>query len=256
MTISNHRGRALLAVAGCGLASVVSAQSQLEDSVSLLEQWVETERQTSEVQASWEAEKASMESLLSIYEQELETLVEIITNAERDTSEAEERRADLLERDTAVKAIESKVVKGLIAAEETLATLEAVLPPPLREELQPLFNSIPDDGEASKVAIGQRIQPVVAILTQVQKFNQVVTLVEDFREFDEGRTVQTETVYFGLGAAFYVDQANENAGIGVPGEAGWEWTEDNTLIPAIRSFVDIYRGKQQARYVELPVRIN
>lgn len=238
------------------LAYAPLSGTPLEETTTLLEEWVQTERLLSEEKSEWEADRASMESLLRVYRQEIDTLTRIIEDAKADTSTAEVLRAELLEQDESVKSIESDVVAALISAEEQIKGLEAVLPPPLREELQPLFNSLPQDSKASKLAIGQRVQPIVAILTQVQKFNQVVTLVEDFREFEAGRTVQTETVYFGLGAAYYVDQANENAGFGVPGTDGWEWKTDNNLIPAIRSFVDIYRGTQQARYVEVPVSIN
>ena len=232
------------------------AGSPLDETVNTLEQWVKTERLISESAAEWEADKASMENLLSIHQKELESLTQLIEEAENDTSTAETRRADLLEQDAAVKAIENDVVKAIIEAEKQIKSLASILPPPLRTELTPLFNSIPENSEETKLSIGQRIQPIVAILTQVQKFNQVVTLVDDFREFEAGRTVQTETVYFGLGAAYYVDQTNENAGFGIPGSDGWTWQTDNSLIGAVRNFVDIYRGTQQARYIELPVSVN
>ncbi|MGC9451114.1 MAG: DUF3450 family protein [Oceanipulchritudo sp.] len=246
-----------IGLAGSAVAFLLPLSgSPLEETTNLLEEWVQTERLISEEKADWEADKASMENLLLVYGQEIEALAKIIEEAEADTSAAEVLRAELLEQDEAVKALESKVVEALISVEEQIKQLEGVLPPPLREELTPLFNNLPQDPRASKLAIGQRIQPIAAILTQVQKFNQVVTLVEDFREFETGRTVQTETVYFGLGAAYYVDQANEHAGYGLPGSDGWTWTEDDSLIPTIRSFVDIYRGTQQARYVEVPVSVN
>jgi len=229
--------------------------ASLEDTVNVLREWVETERQISEAAADWEAEKASMQNLIAIYKEEAATLDQTIKDAEKDTSAAEVLRNELLEQRDSIKQVESKVVQAIVQAEGKIKTLEPVLPPPLRQELEQLFKTIPEDPKASELAIGQRIQPIVAILTQIQKFNQVVTLVDDFREFEAGRTVQTETVYFGLGGAFYVDQANEHAGIGVPGENGWEWTADKALIPAIRNFVDIYRGTQQAKYVSLPVSV-
>ena len=231
--------------------------SPLQETVNTLEKWVETERMISKAKAEWESNRASMENLISIYKREIEALSEIIASAEKDMSAAEVRRAELTSQDEAVKAIEAEVTEAIIGAEIALKELQPILPPPLREELQPAFSSIPDDPKSSKQAIGQRIQSIVAILTQVQKFNQVVTLVEDFREFEDeqGRTVQTETVYFGLGTAFYVDQANAHAGMGRPGPGGWEWTSNDELIPSIRSFIDIYRGTQQARYVEVPVEV-
>ncbi|NDV62141.1 DUF3450 domain-containing protein [Puniceicoccales bacterium CK1056] len=236
--------------------SASTAESPLEETVNTLEEWVETERLISDVKAEWEANKSSMENLISIYTQEIETLTELIEAAEKDTSAAETRRADLTEQDKAVKEFEAKVVEGLIAAETAMKGLQAFLPPPLQEELNPLFSTIPEDPKASKLSVGQRIQPIVAILTQVQKFNQVVTVVEGFREFEAGRTVQTESIYFGLGASYYVDQANEHAGVGVMGSDGWEWKDDDELVSAARNFVEIYRGTQQAKYVELPVSVN
>jgi hypothetical protein len=256
MSLINIRYKLLVLAGIASSVGFTAIGSPLEETTSTLEEWVQTERLISEEKSSWEAEKASMENLLSVYRQEIETLGKLIEDAEADTSAAEVRRADLLEQDQSVKVIESKAVDALIEAETQVKRLESLLPPPLREELQPLFNNIPEDPKASKLAIGQRIQPVVAILTQVQKFNQVVTVVEDFREFEAGRTVQTETVFFGLGAAYYVDQANENAGVGIPTADGWEWKQDNSLIAAVRGFVDIYRGKQQARYIEVPVGVH
>ncbi|MEX0325131.1 MAG: DUF3450 family protein [Puniceicoccaceae bacterium] len=246
-------------ISAAGISAVLAAPSfasLLDDTTNTLEQWVETERQISQFQAEWETEKASIENLIAIYKEEIESLAGIIEAAESDTSAAENRRAELLEQDEAVKALEAQLVDALVETEINMKSLEATLPPPLQEELSPLFKSLPEDPASSKLAIGQRIQPIVAILTQVQKFNQVVTVVEGFREFEAGSTVQTEMVYFGLGAAFYVDQANEHAGVATPGPDGWTWRDDNSLASTVRAFIDIYRGTQQARYIEIPVSVN
>lgn len=256
MLFENIVKRLPVLVGACVASLPVLGQTALEDTVSVLNEWVETERKISEAEAEWEANKASMENLVSIYSREIETLTEIITAAEEDTSVAETRRAELLSQDKAVKAIEDQVVTELVKAEKAVKGLQLLLPPPLQEELLPLFNTLPENPETSKLPIGQRIQPVVAILTQVQKFNQVVTVVEGFREFEAGRTVQTEIVYFGLGSAYYVDQANEHAGAGVLGPDGWEWQDNNELASAVRSFLEIYRGSRQATYVEVPVSVN
>lgn len=232
------------------------AAPTLDETVSTLEQWVETERKINEAENEWEANKASMENLIAVYKEEIENLEKIIEEAEEDTSAAEVRRAELTEQNEAVKEVEKDVLTGIVATEEQLKELGPRLPLPLQEELRPLFNSLPEDPEESKLAIGQRIQPVIGILTQVQKFNQAVTVVEGFREFEEGRAIQTEKIFFGLGAAYYVDQANEHAGRAVFTPEGWSWEDDNSLIQPVRDFMEIYRGTLQARYVELPVEVN
>lgn len=240
-----------------GTGSSLLAASPLEETVSVLDQWVETEQKISEARSDWETNKASMENLIALYEQEIESLDEVIAAAEEDTTAAEARRAELAEQNEAVEEVEEQVLAGMVEAELALKELEERLPLPLQEELRPLFNSLPEDPEGSKVAIGQRIQPIVGILTQVQKFNQAVTVQDGYREFEEGRAIQTKKIYFGLGASYYVDQANEHAGMGLFTEDGWEWSreDDAELIPLVRSFLNIYEGTEQARYIPLPVEI-
>ena len=231
-------------------------QSEFNETVSVIEQWVDVERKISSEKAKWESDKASMENLIELFKQEKILLEEQLDEAESFTSEAENKRLEYAERNEAIKALENEVLESIIASEKSLKTLLPLLPKPLQEELSPLFNSLPDNPEKSKAAIGSRIQPVVAILTQIQKFDQVDTIVEGFQEFEAGRTVQTETIYFGLGAAYYVDKANDHAGIGVLTENGWEWEIQDDLAPQLRNFVEIYRGSKQAEYIQLPVQFN
>lgn len=245
-----------LCILGMISVPLFAQESPLDETVSLLEQWVDTERKISDARSEWEAEKASMENLISVFEQELETLKAQIEDAEEDTSAAERRRAELSEKEERIKAIEEAVLEKIVEAEIAMKQVEDRLPPPLREELRPLINSLPEDPEESSAAIGQRVQPIIAMMTQIQKFDQAVTVVEGYREFEEGRTVQMESIYFGLGIAYYVDQAEEHAGVGQPGENGWEWRDDPSLAPQIRKFLNIYNGSQQAEYINLPVDIN
>lgn len=236
-------------------ASILQGQGSLQETENQLREWVETERAISAAKAEWDADKFGMENLIRLYQQELESLKAQVASAEQDRGVAEQRRSELLAKNEEIQAIEVQVSAALAKIEQKLKAMEARLPTPLQQELGPLFGTIPQDGESSSLSIGQRIQPIIAILTQIQKFNQVVTIEEGFREFEAGRTVQTEKVYFGLGAAYYVDRANEHAGYGVMTETGWDWKDDAALIPLVRRFVDIYRGTVQAEYVELPVDI-
>lgn len=238
-----------------GVLAEAGAAEALSESVNVVEQWVETEKRISEVEADWAFNRATMQNLIELYSEEIGNLDQVIEEAQADVSAAERERAELRGRDEALKEVESGVLLLLEEAEVSLKRLEPLLPKPLAEELSPLFRGLPEDVKNSRLSIGQRIQPVVAILTQIQKFNQVVTVVEGFREFEAGKTVQTETVYFGLGAAYYVDQANSHAGVGELGPEGWEWRDDRALVGPVRTFVNIYRGLEQATYVEVPLSV-
>jgi hypothetical protein len=59
----------------------------------------------------------------------------------------------------------------------------------------------------------------------------------------------------GLGAAYFVNEANDFAGAGSPGPNGWEWASRPELAPAIRQVVKIYRNEHAPRFVSLPAVI-
>lgn len=235
--------------------SATFAQSALDETVSELEQWVDVERRTATESASWEVEKKGLQDLMALYRQELETLQESIREAEEDVSAAESARSDLNAEGERLKVIEDQVTEAITEAETALRKLHGVLPRPLQQEIQPLYSQIPEDPESTKMSSAQRIQFIVGVLTQIQKFNTAVTVVEDFREFGSGHQVQIDAVYFGLGTAYYVDKANENAGYAVLGADGWTWHDDGTLAPLVRQVVDVYGSPGKASFVELPVEI-
>lgn len=245
---------------GCLLALVVagpfaSGQTPVDAALERVSEWVETERRISRDRESWQSERASIESLTEVFRSELVTLQEQIANSEADTSAAEQQRAELLEEDRILREMEGRVMEQLIGAEISLRALYNKLPPPLQQELRPLAVVLPEDPRTSTLSLGQRIQPVAAMLTQIQRFNASVTVIDDFREFQAGSPVQVKTIYFGLGAAYYVDGANVHAGVGVPGPDGWVWQENANIALQVRDFLDIYGGNRQAEYVFLPVRV-
>lgn len=236
------------------IGGVSISSANLSETKNVLSEWIETERQIAVARSDWSAEKAGMESLITLYRQELETLEAQIVEANEDRGNAEEARAQLLDKREKLDSIEQQAAASIAKVESHLLRLQLALPEPLREELGPFFSSIPESPETN-LSIGQRIQAIIAIMTQIQKFNQAVTLTEGFREFEAGRTVQTEKIYFGLGTAYYVDQANEHSGYAVFEDGQWKWIDDDTLIPQVRKLVDIYKGQAQAEFVDVPVSI-
>jgi hypothetical protein len=229
--------------------------SQMEMASETLREWVETERRIARERAAWESQRLSVEHLIEVQKQELEALQERIAASEEDIGAAERERGELTDRDQFLRTSDAAVAERIAGAEQALQRLRLRLPPPLQEEARSLYNALPEPGQTSTRAIAQRIQPVMGILTLIQRFNQVVTIVDEFREFEAGNPVQTQTIYFGLAGAYFVDAAGRHAGHGRPGANGWEWTEQPEMASSIQSFITIHRGTEQARYINLPVEI-
>lgn len=247
---------AALAVLSFLTVGSAGAQVPLEDTLSTLEQWVDTQRRLASERASWEIERESIRDLVALYREELEMLTKQIEESEEDVSAAESARQELLARDDRLKAVEDRVHAALAGVETRLRALRPLLPEPISQELRPLFNQLPEDSAQTERSIGQRIQYVVGLLTQIQRFNTAVTVTESIRELSEDDIIQVDTIFFGLGSAYYVDAEGTRAGYATLGEAGWSWIEDPDLAPRVRTAINIYQGRTQATYVELPVRID
>lgn len=244
-------------LSAAALVSCISSTqaADIGETTNLLQQWVEVEMRIVRESNEWEADRISLENLRDVFTLELDALNERLAASEVDISAADAERARLAAEDEELRAAEAQVAATLSEAEQALHRLRARLPEPLRQELRPLFNMLPEDSASTSRSIGQRIQPIAGILTQIQRFNQVVTIVQEFREFEAGSPVQVESIYLGLGVAYYVDETNTHAGVAVAGPTGWVWRDDPSLAPLVRQFIDIYRGGREARYVNLPVEI-
>ena len=238
-----------------GLCPLLPGQTVLDETLTSLEKWVEMERRIADESSQWEVEKESLQDLLNLYREELSGLSETIREAEQDVSAAEAARAKLNAEGERLSVIEKRVEAAITASEKSLKALHKRLPEPLKKDILPVFSQLPENPDDTKLSIAQRIQFVVASLTQIQKFNTSVTMEEGFREFEAGHQVQIDAIYFGLGTAYYVDKATENAGYAVMSPKGWQWQDDPSLAPLVRQLLEVYKSPGKAAFVELPVEI-
>ena len=124
----------------------------------------------------------------------------------------------------------------------------------MQEILRPFLNRIPTDPN-TRMTAAERLQVCVGILSELDKFNNGLSLFNEKRRNDKGEEVAVETVYIGLGAAYFTNDAGDFAGVGLPGSSGWEWQTKSELAPTVREVIQIYRNERPARFVSLPAEI-
>ena len=228
----------------------------LEENFKVLDQWVDVEKTISREKFDWEVERQGLLDVIKVYQQELEMLDEKIQEAEEFTSAADSKKSGLLEEQEALRAVESKLEVIVSDQEAFLKKLINRMPTPLREEIAPLTRRIPQDPLKTSLSVSQRLQSIVGILTQIDKFNTTVDIAPEQREF-EGNLVQVTAIYFGLGAAYYADKSGEHAGYGRASETGWEWVSDVSIAQNVLKLIEMYEGNTtEIEFVPMPVNIN
>ncbi|MEC7609335.1 MAG: DUF3450 family protein, partial [Verrucomicrobiota bacterium] len=149
---------------------------------------------------------------------------------------------------TSTKALEL-VVPDL---EDQIRSLIVKLPAPLLEEIQPLLLRLPEPEVDTRMSISQRLLTVVGTLNKIDKFNTGITLTSEIRTIGD-KSLEVKTLYYGLAGAYFASESAGYAGIGTPGEAGWEWVERPEFKKQIINLIDTYEGAREATFVELPV---
>lgn len=241
---------------GVLLASTAEAAGDIQKTRDILEQWVETNQLISEEKNDWLIEESILSDTRNLLNNELDRLKETLRELEATASAADEEREQL----SAAKAdlsSGSDVIEGSLAAlEDQLKSIIKTLPDPLVEKIKPLIRRLPKDSKDTGLSIGERVQNIVGILSQADKFNTTLTITSESREISEGKFVQVSTLYWGLAMAYYVDDSGSYAGIGLAGANGWEWPEISEAGPRIKKLIEIYEGLSDIQFVELPARIN
>ncbi|MDQ8205490.1 DUF3450 family protein [Pelagicoccus sp. SDUM812003] len=226
----------------------------IEQARNLVSEWVEVEKLISEEASSWEAEKEIVADMIALLKQERESLQERIELAKTASSEADKKRAGLVEEREEYIAAMDFLGERIGAVEERIIALHAKFPPPLQEEVSVSFNRIPKSGEKSRLSVSQRLQTIVVVLSQADKFNGGVQLISKIQELESG-PAEVDILYFGLGGAFFQDKTGRYAGVGYPSSDGWEWKETPDAAEQIVDLFAVYQGTKQAEFVRLPVTI-
>ncbi|MGZ0656750.1 DUF3450 family protein [Coraliomargarita sp. W4R53] len=242
---------------GCALAPFgLSAQNKVTETRDVLDKWVETRQIISEEKADWKIEQSILGDTVTLLSNELERLQKSLDDLEASATAADEDRSQLaIEKEKLSEA--AGVVEANIGALETqLKRIIKSLPEPLINKIKPLVRRLPDDSSDTKLSLGERVQNIVGILSQADKFNTTLTETSESREIADGKVVEVRTLYWGLAMAYYVDASAEYAGIGYPGADGWEWPQLEGKGLEIKRLLDVYEGAEDIQFVEVPARIN
>lgn len=250
---------AILGVAAGLLASQPGvAQEAASDSVrsarDALSQWVETQQIISKERKDWQQGKEVLEERIALLESEIQGVESKISEFSSTVDEVDSQRRELVAERQSLELASTELRGSIDVLEKKTRELVPALPEVLRSRLEPLIRRIPE-GSETQLTLSQRFQSVIGILNEVNKFNRDITITSELRELKSGKTAEVETLYIGLGTAYYVTADASFAGIGRPTSSGWEWSDASALAPDISRTIKIFKNEDIPAYVPLPVNI-
>ncbi|MDP7178343.1 MAG: DUF3450 family protein [Verrucomicrobiota bacterium] len=235
---------------------VFAQESKFDEARAHIEKWVQTRQLIAKRSADWRVERESIGQSIGLLKREIDLLKGEINKSEQVDSEAdaEKKRITLGLED--LKKANQVVDAALWGMERQALALMARFPEPLKDRTSNVRSRIPLKKEDLRGrSAAERMQNVVAMLNEADRFNSAITLAIEVRKDADGKDRQVQALYLGLGQAYYADQGGTFAGTGWGGAEGWDWTVNAALGPAIRKVIDIYENERGAEFVPVPVNI-
>ena len=244
-----------VAISFCCIQVAALYAQTLDEARNLVSEWVGVEKTISEEKADWQAGQAIVKDMIALLETEKASLMEKIRIAEEGLSESDKKREELLNESDEYRAAVDVLGDKIGMVEKRVIALHSQFPVPLQEEVSTLFARIPREGEEVRLSVSQRLQSVIAVLSQADKFNSGVQFVSDIQKLNSGQS-EVDVLYFGLAGAFFKNREGTYVGIGFPSSNGWQWEEVPESGDGIVKLFSVYAGEMQAEFVKLPVKIN
>jgi len=225
----------------------------LMETRSTLEKWVETRQLISKTRGDWQADKETLAQTVALYERELQSIDEQFAKVSTNNTQVAKEMAEAIALQKLSNETLDDARQFSTGFEIRVKKLAPQLPTPLQDILKPLLAKMPADPANTKMPAAERVQALVGVLNELDKFNNAVNLFNEKRKNLKGEEVAVQTIYVGLGAAYFVNEAGDFAGTGAPAANGWEWTVKPEIASTVQEVVKIYRSERAARFVTLPV---
>ncbi|MEM1085755.1 MAG: DUF3450 family protein [Verrucomicrobiota bacterium] len=237
--------------------SEASPTEKLKDSIR---EWIETNREIQKQEDDWDRDREVLTAHRDGLRTEIEELKQQIEALQSTKGEADKKSLEMVETHDKLKAANELKSEQLVELEKSLAERLPAIPPMLMED--PRVEQMVTDlklavakGADSGIAENSRLNNVLNLMASIEQFQGLIHSDNDAREVADGRKLNIKMVYFGLSAAYGVDESGEVALVGKPGSDGWVFEERNDLAPRIKQLVDVMNGDEDAKFVTLPIEL-
>lgn len=244
-----------LLVVGAATVSFASQSIDLEDTKAKLEKWVEALQLVSKEKQEWRAEKAILADRIDLVAGEIQSLQEKARDAKFSINDADKKREKLVIENEGLKTAAASLKEEIVELELKAKKMLTVLPDPIVSRVKPLSQRIPKDSQHTGLSLSERYQNVIGMLNEVNKFAREITVASEVRTLADGTSAEVETLYVGIGQAYYCNLKGTLAGYGRPGAEGWQWIEENALAGQVAQAISVFKNEVAAAYVPVPVKI-
>lgn len=237
------------------LHSAIAAPSEVNTSNELISKWLLLEQQESAIKHDWLQQKPLLAQRLTLLEKEESILSKQLKTNQKDTSEVEQKREQLIQSQTSMESEQAQLQSALNGYFRLIAEFHPQLPPPLYATWQTQLNG-PDFSTADETT---KLTVLIELLEQLDNFEQRISHLKSPLLLDingEKKEVVVHQIYLGISQAWYASLDGQYSGSGQPSATGWQWQASPNLdADTIIGAVAMLERSQEAEFISLPLTL-
>lgn len=250
-----HRSLATAAGLALALAASALADEKLDTLKAKTDRWIEVQQRLATERSQWLGDKALLANTVAALEASRDSLSQRIELLELERLKSSDARAAAEAQLEDHQAGEAALEQRLAAFERRAEALGESLPDPLKEKLGPALQKLRADGRGDRFGASARIQNLLAILAQVDEFNNSIAYSHVIRETEGGETIDVRVMYWGLAFAYAINGDGTRAWMVQPGPDGWQWSAQDKSAPALAALFEVYEKTATPELVSAPASV-
>ena len=237
------------------LAGFATAHANpIKDTQGVLAEWIKVEKQISEDRAEGMVQEEIMQNSIEFMEGEFGRLEETIKTAEESASAGERKRVALEAQKAKLDAVMDDMTASIGGYEDRVREMSQQWPEIFLKQVETPMKRMPVEEQLANAPLTMRLQNIVIILAQFDKFQSMISKDTGIQEID-GVSREVSTLYYGMAYAYFLDGSGEYAGFGHPAGDGWAWTPAPELRLKIAEMMAVYDRSVDASFIGLPAKI-
>ena len=222
-------------------------------------EWIETMQRIQKEEDNWEKDAEVLKGYKEGLEKEIEDLKEQIGRAKVRKEGGDKQSLDKVSERDRYAAAQEELSRQVRVLEEGIAAQLPLFPAPLRAQakvaqgIEDLQKGLQLTGDKQSEDVSKRLFNAVELMAEIEKFQSLVHVHPELHKDAEGREFKMQVVYFGLAAAYAVNEDGSFAEVGHPGKDGWKFEERNALAPQIQALVTSATSEKDATFTKLPL---
>lgn len=222
-------------------------------------EWIETMREIQKEEDTWETDHEVLKGYKEGLEKEIEDLKEQIERARTRKEGGDKQSLDKVAERERYVAAQDELARQVRVLEEGLSASLPLFPVSLRQQakvaqgIEALQRGLQLSGDKQAEDVSKRLFNAVELLAEVEKFQQGVHLQAELHKDNQGREFKMQVVYFGLAAAYAVNEDGSFALVGHPEKDGWKFEERTGIASQIQALVTSATSEKDATFTQLPL---